>query len=293
MPTPPLPRGVLQQAVNAVAEHSSIKLAAESLHIPRSTLDARLLTAKSKGIESTYKPPFQAIRGTGSVVLHVPDLHAPFMHRDAAAFIAAAVVKYSPTVIVLAGDETDTHALSDYKSDPDGFSAGHELAAAIKQLQEVYAVIPRAKVCVSNHGARPFKRAYNSGLPAAYLKTYAEFMAAPAGWEWCDEFEIDSVVYSHGEAATGANGALQLAIRQGKSQAVGHWHGNAGASYFFNGERLLFGLYSGCLIDPDAYAFKYGKHAKQKPILGLSVVDHGVPSFIPMQLKNKRWNGKI
>jgi hypothetical protein len=226
--------------------------------------------------------------------MHIPDLHCPFMRADAAEFIQAAQEKFKPTVTVLAGDELDQHAISAHDADPNGFSPGHELTAGLKQLEQIYAIIKEALVCESNHGQRPFKRAYKSGLPSQYLKTYAEFMDAPQGWVWADEFEIDGVVYTHGEAATGANGALNLAIRMGKSQAVGHWHGNAGASYFYNGTSLLFGLYSGCLIDADAYAFRYGKHSKQKPILGLSIIDNGLPTFVPMQLDaQKRWTGKM
>lgn len=294
MPTPPLQHELLLQAVNAVAEHGSQVAAADALGIPRNTFKHRILRAQATGVIPTWRPPFKAIQSKGSVVMHIPDLHAPFMHADVATFIRAAKEKYSPDIVVLAGDETDQHAMSDYTPDPDGYSPGHELRAAIEQLQEVYAVIKEAKVCDSNHGQRPFKRAYKSGIPSAYLKSYAQFMGAPTGWEWGSEFIIDGVRYTHGEEATGANGALNLAIRLGMSQAVGHWHGNAGASYFYNGTRMVFGLYSGCLIDANAYAFRYGKHAKLKPVLGLSIIDHGVPSFIPMQLdKHNRWSGKI
>lgn len=290
MATQPLSREVLQEAVNAIAEHGNVTKAAKALGIPRNTLYSRKLNAEIAGIE----PRLVSANDSGAIVMHVPDLHAPFMHPDAAAFIQAAQAKFKPTVTVLAGDELDQHALSDYTSDPNGYSAGQELDAGLKQLESIYAIIKEALVCESNHGQRPFKRAYKAGLPAQYMKTYAEFMDAPQGWVWADEFIIDNVRYTHGEEANGTNGALNLAIRMGMSQAVGHWHGNAGAAYFFNGRTMVFGLYSGCLIDPAAYAFRYGKHAKLKPILGLSIVDNGVPSFIPMQLDAKgRWSGRI
>lgn len=300
MATQPLPLETLQAAVNALAQHGSIAKAAEALRLPRGTLDNRLRSARLHGVEAsvigitiTGKLP-SAILTLGQLAMHIPDLHCPFMHRDAAAFIRACVAKYKPTVTIFAGDELDQHAISDHATDPNGFGPGHELTAGLKQLEEIYAIFPEALVCESNHGQRPFKRAYKAGLPSQYLKTYAEFMEAPQGWVWDAEFEIDGVVYTHGEGATGANGALQLAIRMGKSQAVGHWHGNAGASYFYNGNTLLFGLYSGCLIDVDSYAFRYGKHFKLKPILGLSIIDCGVPFFVPMTLdKHKRWTGRL
>lgn len=293
MASRPVPAADLQAAADALAKHGSIVAASIALGIPRGTLDNRIRAAKLAGIGVTAANN-GVVRFNSQRVMHIPDIHAPFDHEDAPAFIQACIDKYQPTVFVLAGDELDQHAISAHDSDPNGFSPGHELTAGLKRLERYYALFKEALVCESNHGQRPFKRAYKAGLPSQYLKTYAEFMDAPQGWVWDAEFEIDGVVYSHGESATGANGALQLAIRQGKSQAVGHWHGNAGASYFHNGTNTVFGLYSGCLIDADSYAFRYGKHFKLKPILGLSIIDSGVPLFVPMRLdQNKRWTGKL
>jgi len=291
MAQPSLPTETLQAALDALAKYGTVTEAANSLAMPRATLDSRLRMARLLGLSGKSD---MGIHISGQRVMHIPDLHCPFMHQDAAAFIKACQDKYKPTVIVLAGDELDQHAISAHDTDPNGFSPGHELTAGLKQLEQIYALFKEALVCESNHGQRPFKRAYKAGLPSQYLKTYAEFMDAPQGWVWAPEFEIDGVVYSHGEAATGANGALQLAIRMGKSQAVGHWHGNAGASYFHNGSNTVFGLYSGCLVDSDTYAFRYGKNFKLKPILGLSIIDGGVPIFVPMKLDaQKRWTGNI
>lgn len=300
MASQPLARELMEQAVDAVAQYGTVTEAAFALGLPRGTLANRLASAKLHGVtaastcdrgESGGKP----VSGQGGqVVMHVPDLHCPFMHQDAADFIKAVQDKCQPTVTVLAGDELDQHAISAHDADPNGYSPGHELTAGLKQLEQIYATVKEALVCVSNHGQRPFKRAYRAGLPSQYLKTYAEFMNAPQGWVWDDEFEIDGVVYSHGEAATGMDGALKLAVRMGKSQAVGHWHGKAGPSYFFNDTKLVFGLYSGCLIDADAYAFRYGKHFALKPVLGLSIIDAGVPLFVPMRLdQHKRWTGAL
>ena len=294
MPTVSLPLETLLVAANALAEHGTITAAAQALDINRNTLSYHLRVADARHVYPTFRKARIQMPGRGKIVAHIPDLHCPFMHADAADFISAVLARFSPDLIILAGDELDQHALGDYETDPNGFSPGHELEAGLKQLSAIYRAIPVAKVCVSNHGSRPYRRAFKAGIPTQYLKDYAEFMRAPPGWEWAEDFEVDHVVYSHGEAATGANGALQLAIRMGKSQAVGHWHGSAGASYFYNGSNLLFGLYSGCLIDAAAYAFKYGKHSKQKPVLGISIIDHGVPTFVPMRTDaENRWVGSL
>lgn len=287
------------EIIEAIEKHGSGSKAAVALGVAKTSINDSMAGLKRRAAKQGYSPSDSKARiapvlSAGQRVMHIPDLHCPFMHQDAAAFIKAAQDKYQPTVTVLAGDELDQHAISAHDSDPNGFSAGHELTAGLKQLEQIYAIVKEALVCESNHGQRPFKRAYKAGLPSQYMKTYAEFMDAPQGWVWAEDFEIDGVVYSHGESATGANGALQLAIRMGKSQAVGHWHGNAGAAYFFNNSKLVFGLYSGCLIDAASYAFKYGKTFKLKPVLGLSIIDCGVPLFVPMTLgPDRRWMGQL
>lgn len=240
--------------------------------------------------EAPAKPP-ESLTGC---VAHIPDIHEPFGHPDAPAFVSAVLQRYRPNLVVFAGDELDQHALSTHPTDPNGLSAQTEFDMGLARMKVWYEAIPRAKVCKSNHGSRPFRKAFLAGIPEVYLKEYKDFMQAPEGWEWVDEVVIDDVCYTHGEGATGANGALQLAIRKSQSQAVGHWHGNAGASFFHSGRHTVFGLYSGCLIDAGRYAFRYGKDFKLQPVLGMSIIDEGVPQFIPMHLDNRKlWTGRL
>lgn len=228
------------------------------------------------------------------IVMAVGDLHAPFMHADTVPFLKDVKAKHKPTEIVIEGDEADMHALSDYDHDPDGLSAGGELEAAIEQLQPIYKLFPNASVCTSNHTARPFRQAYKHGIPKAFLKDYKDFLQAPKGWTWADDFEIDGVKYEHGEGQTGQNGAIKAALGNMQSTVIGHIHSFAGIQYSANPKHLVFGFNVGCLIDKDAYAFAYGKKIKHKPILGVGLVIKGIPLFIPMQLdKHGRWNGKL
>lgn len=275
--------------------YGSIEKVAAAMGITTQACNNLIERAVSNGYLQRIQEPRQApAYSARSLVAHVPDLHEPFGHPDAPAFVAAVLQRYQPNLVIFAGDETDQHALSTHPSDPNGLSAQTEFDQALARMRIWYEVAPQAKVCHSNHGSRPYRKAFLAGIPEVYLKEYADFMQAPEGWEWGDEFIVDGVCYTHGEAATGANGALQLAIRQGMSQAVGHWHGNAGASFFHSGRHTVFGLYSGCLIDAGKYAFRYGKNFKLQPVLGMSVVDEGVPQFIPMHLNDKKlWTGKL
>lgn len=227
-------------------------------------------------------------------VLIIPDTQYPFAHEDSFDFLSSLKRKYKPTKIVHIGDEIDLHAMSDWDHDPDGMSAGDELKAAIIDMKRLYSIFPEVMACTSNHTARPFRRAFKHGIPAAFLRDYHEFLQAPSGWKWADSWEIDGVKYEHGEGQSGSLGALKAALGNMQSTVIGHLHSFAGIIYNANPKFLIFGFNVGCLIDRKKYAFAYGKNMKNKPILGAGIVHKGVPTFIPMLLnKNGKWVGKI
>lgn len=285
----------LISAVQLVLQHGSLEAAVRQGRFQ----EQRLYRLVDRAIELGYltnakESPVKAPKEARSCVLFVGDIHIPYEHPDALAFIMALRDKHKPTDIILAGDELDVHSLSSHPTDPNGQSPGDELEMSLERIQAWYKEFPVAKVCVSNHGSRPYRKAFLSGIPSQYLREYRDFMRAPKGWEWRDDWQVSGVNYSHGESASGPNGVLQLAIRSGKSQACGHFHGSAGASFFHNGDKTVFGLYSGCLISDSSFAFRYGKHSKFKPIIGSAIVEDGIPTFIPMPMnQHKRWTGKL
>lgn len=227
-------------------------------------------------------------------VLVISDTQAPFQHRDTIPFLRAVCKKYTPNEYIHIGDEMDFHALSDYTADPDGYSAGHELTEGLKFMRALYKEFPKMKVCTSNHTARPLRRAFKVGIPRAFLRDYKEFLEAPDGWEWADKWVIDEVIYEHGEGQSGPLGALKAALGNMQSTVIGHLHAFAGISWSANPRHLVFGFNVGCLIDTKAYAFSYGKHFKNKPILGCGVVIKGIPVFVPMTLNRRgRWVGTL
>jgi hypothetical protein len=229
-----------------------------------------------------------------STVLVIPDLHIPFHHRDAFAFLSALKRKYKPTLVVCIGDEIDCHAISRWTSDPDGFSAGHELDKAVVELHALYKMFPSVMVCTSNHTARPFIRAMESGIPKRLLKSYREFLDAPKGWEWRDKWVLGDVIYEHGEGCSGQNGAISAARANMQSTVIGHIHSFAGITYLASSLKLIFAFNSGCLIDIHGYAMAYGSKIRNKPILGAGIIKNGVPIFEPMTMNGRgRWIEKI
>lgn len=229
-----------------------------------------------------------------SRVLVISDSHAPFSHRDILPFLKAVAAKYKTNEVVHIGDEADFAAISSFDLDPDGYSAGKELEAAIEALKKMYKLFPEVKVCTSNHTARPFKKAFHHGIPKAFLRDYREFLQAPKKWNWKDSWEIDGIKYQHGEGFSGQAGALKAAMANMQSTVIGHIHAFAGIQYNANPHHLIFGMNVGCLIDNTAYAFSYGRLLVNKPIISCGVVLDGLPLLVPMKLNaNGRWVGSL
>lgn len=82
--------------------------------------------------------PMDAESAGHITTLSIPDLHAPFAHRDALPFLLEVYSQRKCGRVVCLGDEVDAHALGRFPKDPDGMGAGRELQAAIEQLIPFY-----------------------------------------------------------------------------------------------------------------------------------------------------------
>lgn len=219
-----------------------------------------------------------------SIVLAISDLHIPFHHKDAFKFLSAVKRKYKPTEIVNMGDLEDWHSISMHDHDPDGMSPGDELKALRKAIKPLFTLFPKMKICTSNHGSLPLRRAFKFGLPSELIKSYKDILQMPSGWQIADTWEIDNVIYEHGESFVGQQGAIKSANANMQSTVIGHIHAFAGIQYSANQKHLIFGFNTGCLIDRNKYAFAYGKKIKAKPILGVGIIIDSTPTFIPMKI---------
>jgi len=228
-------------------------------------------------------------------VLVIPDLQMPFHHKDALDFLSLLKAAVQPTKVVCIGDSMDGNALSRWTNDPDGMSPGDEYKKALESLHELYEIFPTTQEVISNHNERIAKRAYDGGVPAAFLRSYEEIMQYPRGWSLHRYVEIDGVIYEHGHRHGGMYAARRAAVNNGQSTVVGHHHSHAGVFYIAPLPwKMFFGMNVGCLLDMETYAFNYAKEATFKPTMGAGVVIEGVPFFIPMLLdENYRWIGDI
>lgn len=234
----------------------------------------------------------ERIKAKDSIVLAIPDLHCPFEHRDALAFLKHVKHKFNPSTIVCLGDELDSHAISRHMPDPDGHSPGKEIELAIEHLIPFYLEFPEVLVCYSNHTGRPWQRRFEAGIPKAFFRDVEKVLKAPDGWRWARRHVVDGVLYIHGDNGKSGAYAHQNYVKEAKqSVVIGHIHAHAGVQY----DSELFGMNAGCLIDKDAYAFKYARNMIKGVNLGCGLVINGeVAHFIPMRVdEDNRWIGRL
>lgn len=218
------------------------------------------------------------------VVLAVPDLHCPWHHPGALDFLSGLRRIHRPDRVVLLGDEIDAAAFSRFPKDPDLPSAGEELRRAREALKPFFKLFRKALVCESNHAARPWRRALESGSPAGLLRGLPEALGAPRGWRWAQRWTLDGVLYIHGEGFSGRNAAITAAERFRRNVVMGHVHAHAGVQYSQGVFDSVWGVNAGALVDADAPAFNYGRHLASRPVLGAAVIHGRVPQFVPMGL---------
>lgn len=231
------------------------------------------------------------------VMLFVPDLHIPYEHPDALAFIKKVKKQYKPNVVVNLGDMLDFHDISFHDSDPDLARAGEELELAREKIAEWEKVIPEQYIVGSNHGDLPLRKFKASGLPKALLRNYNEIYDVGPKWKFVDDLTIETgskylpdIYVAHGIKKN----ALQVAQQRGQRFICGHYHEDFNVRYAGNPNCLIWAVMSGCLINKKALAFEYNKLNLNRPVLGCTVVLYGVPFLIPMILDKKgRWTGDI
>ena len=257
------------------------------------------LQQKLDAISQKRTSALQAKAGNGnlaasstSVVLVIPDLHCPWEHPDALAFLMAVRDKIKPDIVVDLGDEVDFYGMSRFDHDPDVVSPGGELSLAIKHLIPFYREFPDMLVCQSNHTHRVHAKAQKAGLPSSTVKSIEEILKTPEGWVYKYCHTIDGVDYKHGTGKSGANAHVNHAKATGRSTCIGHIHAYAGVNYIRPG---LFAANFACLIDKKADCFKYAADMDDNIVLGCGVVSHGKKAtFIPMLVDgNNRWTGEL
>ena len=227
-------------------------------------------------------------------ILIISDLHLPYQRPDAFEFLKAIKKEYKPDTIISIGDLLDCSALSFHDSDPDLYSAGHELKKAKEYVKELESIFPKLVEIDSNHSSMIFRRALKHGLPRAYLKDYGEFLETKK-WKWVDDLVLtlpnkQRCLFTHGKSAD----VIKVSQIHSMNCVQGHFHSKFRIDYWANPDNLLWGMQVGCLIEQKNMAFHYAKNFKTKFVMGCGMIIDSIPKLMPMVLDNKgKWIGKI
>lgn len=227
--------------------------------------------------------------------LVISDLQIPFEANNALLFCKSVVKEFriDKENILCVGDEVDQYFGSLYQKSVDGsYTATSEIEESKKRLKAWYKEFPEMRIANSNHGQRWAKKAVAAEIPSQMLKAYQDVLEAPPGWRWADSWTISAgkgyppFKMIHGLGYGGMYAFRHAPLDHGMSIVFGHLHANAGISHIVTASQKIFGMNVGCLIDPTAYAFHYGKENRFKPWLGVGVIlDHGTtPMLVPYNM---------
>lgn len=297
--------------IQAAHEHGGKRAAARALSMPWSTFcDGYRRQVEAMDREEEFADAlFDDCRNDR--VLVIPDIHAPYHHQDALAFLSAVKEAVRPDRVVCLGDELDNHAISFHDSDPDLRSAGDELEQGRAFLHQLEQMFPRMDLVDSNHGSLAYRRAKAHGLPKHLILAYGDVIFGERrqdgsifrpngrgeGWKWhmdltinlCGRADLPCVfVHSYGM------NTKRNAEAMGCNLVQGHHHSTFDIQYSQTPRGLFFGMTAGCLIDRESAAFAYGRYSPKKPVLGCGAIIGGVPRLFPMIVDSTgRWIGKV
>ena len=227
-------------------------------------------------------------------VLIISDLHIPYHHRDAFAFLKEVKKQYKPDFVVNIGDLLDFHGMSMHDHDPDLASPGDEMTIAKEYVKELEWIFPKVVEVESNHSSMVYRRALKSGMSRQFLKSYGEFLGTKK-WTWVDDLALTlsngrRCLFTHGKAAD----VLKVSQSMGMNTVQGHYHTKFLISWWANPDNLFWGMSVGCLINQKSLAFAYAKNFKTRFILGCGMIIDGIPKLFPMVLDNDGiWIGKL
>lgn len=289
-----------EQAIELAKTGKSWRKISELLDKPRSTVSDYLRkefsqvvvdNRKSSEIYSVRKN--DGVEHDNSRILLISDLHIPYHHQDAIAFLLHLKEKYNPTRVICLGDEVDGHALSFHDSDPDLPSAGDEIRQALPVIAELFKIFPKMDILESNHGSLVWRKAKVFGIPKHYIKSYNEVLGVDSGWKWSFDLTVDlpngqKCYMHHGKTSN----IIQLSQQMGMNAAQGHYHETFKIDYWGNSTGLYWGMQCGCLIDDDKLAFNYNNVNIKRPIIGTGLIIDSMPVLEPMRLNSEgRWVG--
>jgi len=218
-----------------------------------------------------------------SKILIIGDIHEPACHVGYRRFCQDLYESWGCNRVLFIGDIIDFHCISFHAKDVDADGVTREAEMAYKGVRKWYKAFPKAEVMIGNHDERVFRLAASVNIPARFIRDYDLVWDTPK-WQWKRDTEIDNVHYFHGTGCTGKMPALNAAKASMMSTVIGHCHSVAGIKWNCGVNRRIFGMDTGCGVDVNHPAMRYGRNMVNKPVLSAGVVMDGMPyhEIMPM-----------
>lgn len=219
-------------------------------------------------------------------ILCFGDPHGPYHHKDTLDFLADVSREYQPDRIFHMGDHADIYSVSSYPKDihhKDTWT--DELKGLRRFTKDLAAIFPKLEMMSSNHDDRVYKASRIAGVPREFLVKYLDVIDAPEGWKLHKDLRVrvESNKQHFHFCHTIAGGSFSAAKQLGVSVVMGHSHTKFGATAFHNGDHIVWGIDTGCLISDKGSPYKYNKIQIGRPIRGCIMIIDGTPLPIPMR----------
>lgn len=263
-------RGYLKKGAEVLAKkyNMDVKVVRLAMKIAKSNITIKVQPVYIRSQEVVEAKPVITKSNKIGNILVIGDLHAPFILDGYLQWCKQLEKEYNIDKVIFIGDIIDGHSWSYHESDVDGMSVGHELEAAIKQLQLAYKLFPKADVLLGNHDLLIARKAKTAGLSRHFIRDFKDVIQAPKDWTFAEEFIYNNVRYIHGSIGN----AFIRAKDSRMSTVQGHLHSQSFVQYSVSEKDAIFGLQIGAGIDHHKYAFEYAKPMTKKPVISAGIV---------------------
>ena len=211
--------------------------------------------------------------------LIIGDLHLPFEKKGYFEHCKNIYKKYKCDDVIFIGDIADNHFASFHLTDPSAMGGEDELDLATEKLKKWYKEWPDATVILGNHDRIVTRKQKMANLPSKWIRDYNEVLGTP-GWKWEVEYELDGVLYFHGEGGS----ARTMVKHYGQSVVQGHRHSEGYLEYYAGPGNINFAMQVGCGVDRTSYALEYARAFKHQFLACGVVVDGKTAHLEPMVL---------
>lgn len=236
--------------------------------------------------------------------LVLSDLQEPFSAEHALPFARAVAREFKIPLdktnvardggVINVGDENDHFWGGMYPHGPDSpYTPMQEIKIATRKHQAWAEAFPHQLIAESNHGRRWARKASAGGIPSSFVRPYQLVHKMPKTWRFAKTHTIGTkhpFMLLHGMGYSSMYAYRHIPMDKGMSCVFGHLAASPGVAHMQpNPGKARWGMNVGCLIDPAAYAFKYGDDFKFGPgrFVGVVLDDGMTPLLIPYE----RFNG--